>query len=51
MNGAQYQGASDTLEPMLAYHAQEEITTLKWPMNNPEWVCISFGKKVQMLKV
>eukprot|EP00830_Metopus_es_P011960 TRINITY_DN250_c0_g1_i1.p1 TRINITY_DN250_c0_g1~~TRINITY_DN250_c0_g1_i1.p1 ORF type:complete len:119 (-),score=21.21 TRINITY_DN250_c0_g1_i1:21-377(-) len=41
----------DQLEPMLAYKAEGEVTTLQWPMSNPEWICISFNNKMQMLKV
>lgn len=41
----------DPLEPMLAYKAEAEISTLQWPISNPEWICISFNKKMQMLKV
>jgi len=39
------------LEPMLTYFAENEITTIQWPMTNPEWISITFGKKVQVLKI
>ncbi len=42
---------SDALEPMLAYKAEEEVTMIQWPMSSPEWICISFSNKMQMLKV
>jgi len=42
---------TSTLDPMLTYHAGEEITSSLWPMSNPEWIFISFGKKAQLLKV
>lgn len=39
------------LEPMLAYKAEAEVSMLQWPISNPEWICISFNDKMQMLKV
>ncbi len=41
----------EPLEPMLAYKAEGEVTMLQWPISNPEWICISFNRKMQMLKV
>lgn len=49
----QYQtlGNTTVMEPILTYHAGEEITSNLWPISNPEWIFISFGKKAQLLKV
>lgn len=39
------------LEPMLAYRSQEEVTVIQWPIPSPQWICISFSNKLQMLKI
>lgn len=49
LSNAQY--PTTVLEPILTYHAGEEITSSLWPISNPEWILISFGKKAQLLKV
>jgi hypothetical protein len=53
LDGPQYTNSdtTDKLEPMLAYHSEEEVTTIQWPQTNPQWICISFNNKTQMLKV
>lgn len=54
LTGPQPRAAGDRqepLEPMLAYKAEEEVTMIQWPMSNPEWICISYNNKMQMLKV
>jgi len=38
-------------EPILAYNAEAEINTLQWSCQQPEWVAITFNKKLQILKV
>jgi len=38
-------------EPILAYNAEAEINTLQWSSSQPEWVAITFNKKVQILRV
>lgn len=49
----QYQASGDpsAIDPMLTYYAGEEITSILWPISNPEWILISFGNLVQLLKV
>eukprot|EP00826_Nyctotherus_ovalis_P021409 TRINITY_DN16905_c0_g1_i29.p4 TRINITY_DN16905_c0_g1~~TRINITY_DN16905_c0_g1_i29.p4 ORF type:complete len:113 (+),score=11.73 TRINITY_DN16905_c0_g1_i29:597-935(+) len=49
----QYQTSGDAgaIDPMLTYYAGEEITSILWPISNPEWILISFGNLVQLLKV
>jgi WD repeat-containing protein 68 len=39
------------LEPMFTYFAENEVTAIQWPITNPEWIGIAFGKKVQVLKI
>lgn len=50
-NQSQVPGSTTVTEPILTYHAGEEITSNLWPTSNPEWIFISFGKKAQLLKV
>ena len=38
-------------EPILAYNAEAEINTLQWSAAQPEWVAITFNKKLQILRV
>lgn len=38
-------------EPILAYNAESEINTLQWSSGQPEWVAITFNKKLQILRV
>jgi len=38
-------------EPILAYNAEAEINTLQWSSSQPEWVAITFNKKLQILRV
>lgn len=38
-------------EPILAYNAEAEINTLQWSSGQPEWVAITFNKKLQILRV
>jgi WD repeat-containing protein 68 len=38
-------------DPILAYTADSEINSLCWSPSAPDWVSISFGSKVQILKV
>jgi len=38
-------------EPILAYQSEDPVTMLQWPIVYPEWMCISFNRKVQLLKV
>jgi len=38
-------------EPILAYHSEDPVTMLQWPIAYPEWICISFNRKMQLLKV
>lgn len=39
------------IEPMLTYNAKNEVTTIQWPISNPEWFSVTFGNKVQVLKI
>lgn len=39
------------IEPMLTYYAENEVTTIQWPISNPEWFSATFGNKVQVLKI
>jgi DDB1- and CUL4-associated factor 7 len=45
------QGAKVVEEPILAYNAQKEINVVQWSGSCREWIHISFGNKIQMLKV
>jgi len=38
-------------EPILAYNAESEINSLQWSTAQPEWVAITFNKKLQLLRV
>lgn len=38
-------------EPILAYNAGAEINTLQWSAGQPEWVAITFNRKLQILRV
>jgi len=38
-------------DPILAYTAEGEINNVAWSISAPEWVCISFNSRVQLLKV
>ena len=38
-------------DPILAYTAESEINSLAWSPSAPDWVSISFGSKVQILRV
>eukprot|EP00826_Nyctotherus_ovalis_P051183 TRINITY_DN6382_c0_g3_i1.p2 TRINITY_DN6382_c0_g3~~TRINITY_DN6382_c0_g3_i1.p2 ORF type:complete len:210 (+),score=54.59 TRINITY_DN6382_c0_g3_i1:658-1287(+) len=38
-------------EPVMTYHAENEVTTVQWPITNPEWIALTFGNKVQVLKI
>jgi WD repeat-containing protein 68 len=38
-------------EPILAYGAEAEINNLHWAASQPEWVAITFHKKLQILRV
>lgn len=38
-------------EPMLAYTAEGEINQLQWSIGQPDWVAITFDKRVQVLRV
>lgn len=38
-------------EPILAYNAEEPINTLQWSAGQPQWVAITFNKKLQILRV
>jgi len=38
-------------EPILAYNAEAEINSLQWSSAQPEWVAITFNKKLQILRV
>lgn len=38
-------------DPILAYTAEAEIDTLQWSALQTDWIAISFGKKVQILRV
>jgi len=38
-------------EPILAYNAEAEINTLQWSKAQPEWVAITFNRKLQILRV
>lgn len=38
-------------EPILAYRAEEEINSMQWSSSQPEWVAITFSKKLQILRV
>eukprot|EP00826_Nyctotherus_ovalis_P033343 TRINITY_DN2696_c0_g4_i1.p1 TRINITY_DN2696_c0_g4~~TRINITY_DN2696_c0_g4_i1.p1 ORF type:complete len:212 (-),score=33.05 TRINITY_DN2696_c0_g4_i1:162-797(-) len=52
LEGPQHSGdRGSRLEPMLAYHSEDEVTAIQWPFSNPQWICISFDSKMQMLKV
>jgi WD repeat-containing protein 68 len=43
--------ADPGLDPILAYSAGEEINQLQWSSMQPDWVGISFGNKIQILRV
>lgn len=38
-------------DPILAYTAEAPVNTLQWSALQPDWIAISFGKKVQILRV
>jgi len=38
-------------EPILAFTAEGEINTLQWSAGQPDWVGITFNKKMQILRV
>jgi WD repeat-containing protein 68 len=38
-------------EPILAYSAEAEINQLQWASSQPEWIAISYGSKMQILRV
>jgi WD repeat-containing protein 68 len=38
-------------EPILAYNAESEINSLQWSLSQPEWIAITFNKKLQILRV
>lgn len=37
--------------PILAYNASSEINQIQWSALQPDWIALSFDKKVQLLKV
>jgi len=38
-------------EPLLTYNADGQINTLQWSASQPEWIAITYNKKVQILRV
>ena len=38
-------------DPILAYTAEAEVNCLAWSSSAPDWVTISFGSKLQLLRV
>lgn len=38
-------------DPILSYRAEAEVSFLQWSQSQPDWVAVSFDKKVQMLRV
>lgn len=38
-------------DPMLAYTAEGEINQLQWSSSQPDWTAITFGQKLQILRV
>eukprot|EP00478_Filoreta_tenera_P000930 GABV01000936.1.p2 GENE.GABV01000936.1~~GABV01000936.1.p2 ORF type:complete len:141 (-),score=27.56 GABV01000936.1:48-470(-) len=38
-------------DPILAYTAPAEVNSLQWPSSQPDWVSITFGKTLQILRV
>mmetsp|Transcript_12110 Transcript_12110/g.34055 ORF Transcript_12110/g.34055 Transcript_12110/m.34055 type:complete len:358 (+) Transcript_12110:249-1322(+) len=40
-----------SMDPILAYSAEEEISNLQWCSTQPDWVGINFGTKTQILRV
>ena len=36
---------------ILVHNAEAEISTLQWSSGQPEWVAITFNKKLQILRV
>ncbi|KAK2076258.1 hypothetical protein QBZ16_001190 [Prototheca wickerhamii] len=50
--GSGPRAAPDTsLDPILAYNAGAEISSLQWSAAQPDWVAIAFGKQTQVLRV
>lgn len=44
-------GPRELEDPLLAYTAEEPICSMTWGSSIPDWVTISFGSKIQMLRV
>jgi WD repeat-containing protein 68 len=38
-------------DPILAYSAEAEVNQLQWSINQPDWIAIAFGSKMQILRV
>lgn len=50
--GSGPRAAPDTsLDPILAYNAGAEVSSLQWSAAQPDWVAIAFGKQTQVLRV
>lgn len=39
------------IDPLLTYKAEEEVTQIQWSISDPRWIGISYGKKMQILRV
>jgi WD repeat-containing protein 68 len=38
-------------DPILAYSAESEVNQLQWSSSQPDWIAITFGSKMQILRV
>ena len=38
-------------DPILAYSAESEVNQLQWSSSQPDWISITFGNKMQILRV
>lgn len=47
----QYVEKQETPDPYLTYTAEAEVTMIQWPICYPDWICIGFNNKMQILKV
>jgi len=48
---SQFPFAPCSTDPVLAYTADAEINQLRWPAAQSDWVSISYGKNLQVLRV
>ena len=44
-------GTVNSLEPLLEYKAEEEISNLAWSLLQNDWLAICWDKSLQILKV